>query len=107
MRFQIRDLVWATAFVGLIIARFIDQEKTRERELVIERLAHKIDADVHDHLKTVSRKLYDLEGWGNSIDRRLDEDGRRGVAIDATLAELITDKIRREQQAQQAAKRSK
>lgn len=106
MRFQIRDLFWATAFVGLLIARYIDQAATRERELYIERLAHKIDADVHDHLKEASIKISILEGWADSTDRRLDEDGRRGVAIDATIAELVTDKLRREQ-AQPPAKRSK
>src|SRR4051794_9363264 len=91
MRFTIRDLIFVTALVGLVIARFLDQAATRERELVLERLAHKIDADVHDHLKEVSTRLVALEGWAESIDRRNDEDGRRGVAIDAAISELITD----------------
>jgi hypothetical protein len=106
MRFTIRDLIWATAFAGLVIARFLDNAATRERELVLERLAHKIDADVHDHLKDVSSKQRVLDGWADSFDRWRDEEGRRGVGIDATLAELITDKLKREQAAQ-ATKGSK
>lgn len=106
MRFQIRDLIWATALAGLVLARFLDEAATRERELTIERLAYKIDADVHDHLKDVASKQRDLDGWANGIDRWRDEEGRRGVNINATLSELITDKLKREQAAP-ATKRAK
>jgi hypothetical protein len=91
MRFEIRDLVWATAFAGLVLARFIDAAATREKELAIERLAHKTYVDVHDRLEDISKRFGDLDGWATHIRTRLDEDGREQSAQNAELSQLRTD----------------
>jgi hypothetical protein len=102
MQFTIRDLIWATAFGALVIARVLDSrdrllEKIdhRERCLVVERLAHKIDADVHDHLKEISTRTVALEGWSDSRDRREreDRDELNNVlrSYNDALSELRTD----------------
>lgn len=69
MTFQIKDLLWLTALVSLVIGRYLDQADYRDRLLAVERVAHKIDADVHDHLKEVSNRLIALEGWSDSKSR--------------------------------------
>jgi hypothetical protein len=81
MQFTIRDIIWATALGALIVARVLDGrdrllEKIdhRERCLVVERLANRIDQDVHDHLKEISTRTVALEGWSDSRDRRERED---------------------------------
>lgn len=84
MQFSIRDLILATAIAALVIARWLDQAATRERELVIERMAHYIDDRFRDHVLV-------MDGWAASIDRRLDEDGRRDVMIDGTISTMQTD----------------
>jgi hypothetical protein len=88
MQFTIRDILWAGALAGLIIARGLDGrdrlvEKIdhRERCLVVERLAHKIDADVHDHLKEMSIQLNALQSWSDSRDRSEREDRQELRAV--------------------------
>lgn len=105
MQFGVRDLIWAAAFAGLVIARFLDEAATRERELTIERLAHRVDQDVHSHLDSLNNRILVLEGWSSSIDRQRDDDVRRDQSVDQSLSGIITDilELKRKQPAPKGA----
>lgn len=91
MTFTIRELIWATFLILLLVVRFIDQADNRERQLQTRLLAHRVDQDVHDHLKEVTTRIVVLEGWATSIDRWKEDDSRDDAALEQTLAGLITD----------------
>lgn len=98
MIFTIRDLIWASVLVAMIVSRMLDSrdrllEKIdhRERCLVVERLAHKIDADVHDHLQDVTNRLEAFEGWSRSIDRQRSQDIELQQITAAAIGELQTE----------------
>jgi hypothetical protein len=69
MTFTLKDLLWLTALAGLILVRYLDQADYRDRLLAVERVAHKIDLDVHDHLKEVTSRMVALESWSDSKSR--------------------------------------
>lgn len=105
MTFTVRDLLWLLTVVALVLGQLMVSGNARDREHAIEHLVHKVDADCHDHLFKLSEQVTklrdrydDLDACYNSLEKRADEEGRRGVGIDATLSELITDKILRERE---------
>lgn len=84
MTFTIRDLLFGTAVAGLLVARWLDQAATRERELVIERMARYIDDRFRDHVLV-------MDGWSAYVDRRLDEDGKHDAMVQSVISTMQTD----------------
>jgi len=84
MTFTIRDLLFGTAVAALLVARWLDQAATRERELVIERMAHYIDDRFRDHVLV-------MDGWAAYVDRRLDEDGKHDAMVQSVISTMQTD----------------
>lgn len=75
--------------------RQISQRDRRKEYLFVERLAHKIDADVHDHLHEMSGKVEALQGWADSRDR-LEKDDRQEIhAVFRSYNEAL-DKLRKD-----------
>jgi hypothetical protein len=84
MRFTIREVLWLTALVALFATRFIDRENALTQLLRVAEDYHKADRELDARLDA-------LEGWAASMDKRYEEEVKRGGFIERDLGTLVDE----------------